>query len=94
MRKCVQNALKLSPVNLFLTGFVYQQGVSTPRDKATVRRAIQKSKLCRRHDLMLIGEETTNMDTHATATFQVKSWDEKPYDEVESYPIMLDYDFE
>ncbi len=26
------------------------------------------------------------MSTHATATFQVKSWDEKPYDEIDDGP--------
>ncbi len=33
------------------------------------------------------------MSTHATAGFEVKTWDEKPYQEIEggSKPITLDY---
>ncbi len=29
------------------------------------------------------------MSTHATATFQVKSWDEKPYDEIDDGPKLV-----
>jgi hypothetical protein len=31
-------------------------------------------------------KETANMSTHATATFEIKSWDEKPYNEIEGLP--------
>jgi hypothetical protein len=31
-------------------------------------------------------KETTNMNMHATATFEMKSWDEKPYNEIEGLP--------
>jgi hypothetical protein len=36
-----------------------------------------------------VAREITSMQKHAKATFGIKSWDEKPYDEVEGAPKLM-----
>jgi hypothetical protein len=70
-------------IQLLLTFSLYFFMLSLP-EKSNDQSASWRYSLRDREPVKT--KEVADMSTHAIATFQIKSWDEKPYNEIEGLP--------